>query len=149
MYVKCLKCLIPSWWLLLKDFLIPSPLAFYGLHYDIYRILGIICGRKVSRITFFAIVHEKTFMIQAISYIKTPAEIKSARKHLRMLPDSQTFSFADNFHYTVNFCCMMILLAVIKEIATTNSMQMCYRYTILLVFPRYLNSMNFVDLIGL
>ena len=49
---------------------------------------------KVLRITFFAIVCEKTFAIQAISCIKIPAEIKSARKHLQMLPDSrnsQTF----------------------------------------------------------
>ena len=54
-----------------------------------HRITGIICGRKVLRISFFAIVHEKTFAIQAILYIKIPAKIKSARKHLRMLPDSQ------------------------------------------------------------
>ena len=50
------------------------------------------------------IVHEKTFAIQAISYIKIPAEIKGARKHSQMLPDSQnsqTFSSADNFHYKV------------------------------------------------
>ena len=32
--------------------------------------------RKVSRIAFFAVVCEKTFAIQAISYIKIPAEIK-------------------------------------------------------------------------
>ena len=50
--------------------------------------MGIIHGRKVSRIAFFAVVHKKTFAIQAISYIKIPAEIKSARKHLRMLSDS-------------------------------------------------------------
>ena len=53
-----------------------------------YRITGIIRGRKVSQITFFAVVREKTFAIQAISYIKIPAKIKSARKHSRMLPDS-------------------------------------------------------------
>ena len=52
-----------------------------------YRITGIIRRRKVSRIIFFAIVHEKTFAIQAISYTKIPAEVKSARKHLQMLPD--------------------------------------------------------------
>ena len=49
--------------------------------------MGIIRGRKVLRISFFAIAHEKTFAIQAISYIKIPAEIKSVRKHSRMLPD--------------------------------------------------------------
>ena len=70
----------------------------------LYRITGIIRGRKVSRITFFAIVREKTFTIQSISYIKIPAEIKCARKHSRMLPNlrnSQTFSSADNPRYTV------------------------------------------------
>ena len=41
-----------------------------------YRITGIIRGRKLSQITFFAIVREKTFVIQAISYIKILAEIK-------------------------------------------------------------------------
>ena len=66
-----------------------------------YRITGIVRGRKVSRITFFAVVREKTFAIQAISYIKIPAEIKSARKHLRMLPDSRNFSSADDSRYTV------------------------------------------------
>ena len=74
-----------------------------------YHITGIIRGRKVSRITFFAIVHEKTLMIQAISYIKIPAEIESARKCSRLLPhsrNSRTFSSADNSHYTVitNIC---------------------------------------------
>ena len=42
----------------------------------IYCITGIIHGRKVLRFTFFAIAHEKTFEIQAISYIKILAEIK-------------------------------------------------------------------------
>ena len=37
---------------------------------------------------FHELVHKKTFVIQAISYIKIPAEIKSERKHLQMLPDS-------------------------------------------------------------
>ena len=32
--------------------------------------MGIICGRKVLQISFFAIAHEKAFVIQAISYIK-------------------------------------------------------------------------------
>ena len=71
---------------------------------SVYRITGIIRGRKILQITFFAIVREKTFAIQAISYIKIPAEIKSAWKHSRMLPDlwnSQNFSSADNSHYTV------------------------------------------------
>ena len=70
----------------------------------VYRITGIVRGRKVSRIAFFAVVHEKTFAIQAISYIKIPAEIKSARKHSRMLPvsrNSQNFSSADDSRYTV------------------------------------------------
>ena len=69
-----------------------------------YRITGIICGRKVSRIVFFVVVRKKTFAIQAISYIKIPAEIKSARKHSRILPDSQNsrnFSSADDSRYTV------------------------------------------------
>ena len=43
----------------------------------------------------------KTFAIQAISYIKIPAEIKSVRKHSRMLPDSRNFSSADDSRYTV------------------------------------------------
>ena len=42
----------------------------------VYRITGIIRGRKVSRITLFTVVRQKTFAIQAISYIKIPAEIK-------------------------------------------------------------------------
>ena len=66
-----------------------------------YCITGIVRGRKVSRIAFFAIVREKTFAIQAISYIKIPAEIKSARKHSRMLPDSRNFSSVDDSCYTV------------------------------------------------
>ena len=69
-----------------------------------YRITGIIRRRKVSRIAFFAVVRERTFTIQAISYIKIPAEIKSARKHLRMLPDlqnSQNFSSVDDSCYMV------------------------------------------------
>ena len=54
----------------------------------------------------------RKLVIQAISYIKIPAEIKSARKNLRMLPDSQNlrnFPSADNFHYTVhclNYTCL-------------------------------------------
>ena len=70
----------------------------------IYRITGIIRGRKLSRITFFAIVRENTFAIQAISYIKIRAKIKSARKHSRMFPDSRNlrkFSSADDSRYTV------------------------------------------------
>ena len=54
-----------------------------------YHTTGIIHGRKVLRIIFFAIVREKTFAIQAISYTKIPAEVKTARKHLQMLPDLQ------------------------------------------------------------
>ena len=59
---------------------------------------------EVSRIAFFAVVREKTFAIQTISYIKIPAKIKSARKHLRIDPDSlnsQNFSSTDNSRYTV------------------------------------------------
>ena len=33
----------------------------------IYRITGIICGRKVLQIAFFAVVRKKTFVIQVIS----------------------------------------------------------------------------------
>ena len=46
----------------------------------------------------------KPFAIQAISYIKIPVEIKSARKHSQMLPDSQnlrTFSSMDDSQYMV------------------------------------------------
>ena len=50
---------------------------------------GIIRGRKVSRITFFAMICKKTFAIQAISYIKIPSETKSTGKHSQKLPDSQ------------------------------------------------------------
>ena len=49
-------------------------------------------------------VSEKTFAIQAISYIKIPADIENARKHSRMLPDSRNsrnFSPADDSRYTV------------------------------------------------
>ena len=45
-----------------------------------YCISGIIHRIKVSRITFFTIVREKTFAIQAISHIKIPAEIKKCKK---------------------------------------------------------------------
>ena len=55
---------------------------------------GIIRGRKVSRITFFAIVHEKTFAIQAISYIKIPSWDKKYKK---------TFVNASRFAKFVNF----------------------------------------------
>ena len=44
--------------------------------------MGIIHGRKVSRIAFFAIVREKTFAIQATSYIKIPAE-KKVQENIR------------------------------------------------------------------
>ena len=72
---------------------------------EAYCITGIIRRRKLSRITFFAIVHKKTFAIQAISYIKIPAKIKSARKHSQMLPDSRNsrnFSSTDDSRYTVS-----------------------------------------------
>ena len=61
---------------------------FQKSHIVIYRITGIIHRRKVLRISFFAIVREKTFAIQAISYIKILVEIESAIKHLQILPDS-------------------------------------------------------------
>ena len=69
-----------------------------------YRISGIMRRRKVLQIAFFTIVREKTFMIQAISYIKILTKIKSARKHSQMLPDlrnSRTFSSADDSQYKV------------------------------------------------
>ena len=78
--------------------------AMVMLIITMYRISGIIHRRKVSRITFFAIVHEKTFAIQANLYIKIPVKIKSARKYSRMLPDSQnsqTFSSVDDSQYMV------------------------------------------------
>ena len=43
-------------------------------------------------------------MVQAMSYIKILAEIKSVRNHLQMLPDlqnSRTFSSVDDSQYTV------------------------------------------------
>ena len=75
--------------------------------------MGIIRGRKVSRIPFFAIVREKTSTIQAISYIKILAEIKSARKHSRMVPDprnSRNFSSADDSRYTVSYCVFVLIV---------------------------------------
>ena len=42
------------------------------VQHSMYRITGIIRGRKVSRIAFFAVVHEKTFVIQVISLYKNP-----------------------------------------------------------------------------
>ena len=57
----------------------------------------------------------ETFAIQTIPYIKIPAEIKSARKHFRMLPDSQnsgTFSSANNSHYMVYHFCSEIIIKI-------------------------------------
>ena len=62
----------------------------------INHITGIIHRRKVLQVTFFGIVHEKTFAIQAISCIKFLAK----RKHSRMLPDLRnlkTFFFRGQF----------------------------------------------------
>ena len=86
---------------------------------NVYCITGIVRGRKVSRIAFFAAVREKTFAIQAILYTKIPAEIKSARKHSRMLPDSRNsrnFSSADDSRYTVVYSNVRIcsLLKIMK-----------------------------------
>ena len=61
----------------------------------IYCITGIIRGRKVLRITFFAIVHEKTFVIQTISYINILAKLKSAK--------SIDFANASRFAKFANF----------------------------------------------
>ena len=63
-------------------------------HYWVYRISGIIRGRKASRITFFTIVYEKTFTIQAILYIKILAKIKKCKK---------TFTNASRFTKFTNF----------------------------------------------
>ena len=46
---------------------------------DYYCIMEIIRGRKASRIAFFAVVHEKTFAIQAISY-KNSGQDKKCKK---------------------------------------------------------------------
>ena len=46
----------------------------------IYRIMGIICGRKVSRIAFFAVVHEKIFAIQVISLYKNSGRDRKCKK---------------------------------------------------------------------
>ena len=45
-----------------------------------YRITGIIRGRKVSRIAFFAIVREKTFAIQVISLYKNSGRDRKCKK---------------------------------------------------------------------
>ena len=47
---------------------------------EAYRITGIIRGRKVSRFAFFAVVREKTFAIQAISYNKNSGRYKKCKK---------------------------------------------------------------------
>ena len=62
--------------------------------WGIYHITGIVHGRKVSRIAFFAVVREKTFAIQAISYIKIPAKIKvqeNIRKCFQIRKIRETF----------------------------------------------------------
>ena len=79
-------------------------LSYVGaMETKLYCITGIVRGRKVSRIALLAVVREKTFAIQAISYIKIPTEIKSARKH------SRNFSSADDSRYTVHNSCNMYI----------------------------------------
>ena len=46
----------------------------------IYRITGIIRGRKVSRIAFFAVVCKKTFAIQVISLYKNSGQDRKCKK---------------------------------------------------------------------
>ena len=76
-----------------------------------YRITGITRERKVMRITFFAIVREKTFTIQAISYTKITAEVKSAR----------------NIHecFQIRKICKLILPRTIIVICTLRVNCMC------------------------
>ena len=69
----------------------PSVLLLSGNN---YRISGIIRGRKVSQITFFTIVWEKTFAIQAVLYIKIPSEIKKCKK---AFANSSRFAKFTNF----------------------------------------------------
>ena len=100
---------------------------------DIYRITGIIRGRKLSRITFFAIVRKKTFAIQAISCIKIPAEIKGARKHLQMLPylrNSRNFSSADDPRYTVIILTSSSVIIMVKifSVLSISSGVKTYKY---------------------
>ena len=45
-----------------------------------YRITGIIHGRKVSWVTFFAVVREKTFAIQVISLYKNSSRDRNCKK---------------------------------------------------------------------
>ena len=57
-------------------------------------------------------------MIQAISYIKIPAKIKSARKYSRMFPDSRNsrnFSSADDSRYTVLAYCYVHVHMIICD----------------------------------
>ena len=68
-----------------------------------YHISGIIRGRKVLQITFFAIVREKTFAIQAISSIKIPTKIKVQENILECFQIHKICKLfsVDNSHYTV------------------------------------------------
>ena len=56
--------------------------------------MEIIRGRKVSRITCFAIVRENTFVIQVISYIENSSQDKKSKK---------TFANASRFAKFMNF----------------------------------------------
>ena len=57
-----------------------SQFAHTSMKNNTYRISGIIRGRKFSQITFFTIVREKTFAIQAILYIKISGRHKMCKK---------------------------------------------------------------------
>ena len=46
----------------------------------LYHIMGIICGRKLLRITFFAVVSEKTFATQANLIYKNSDQDKKRKK---------------------------------------------------------------------
>ena len=59
--------LVIMWALLMMTLILMTSLLIMWAFSTVYRITGIIRGRKVSRITFFAVVHEKTFAIQVIS----------------------------------------------------------------------------------
>ena len=68
-----------------------------------YHISGIIRGKKVSRTTFFAIVHAKARNSGNLIY-KNSSQDKNVRKHSQMLPDLQNLQkifSVDDSHYTV------------------------------------------------
>ena len=69
-----------------------------------YCITGIIRGRKVLRIAFFAVVREKTFVIQVISLYKNSSRDRKCKKTFANASDlrnSRNFSSTNDSCYTV------------------------------------------------